>query len=295
MYDARSKVPGGNESILFSIIALVVVALAFVGAWFAAGAFGANGGGAGKLAQAASAAYTPSASLAEVMTTPDEQRLLAAAYKLDGQAVARLEAAFEVGGSREDEIEAVGVMVSEVTMSNFDHLAHVSSADLNRMLETAMRQVGALQRSGSPLCSGRTYAALEGADEARLRAAMANMGITVESAYLASVQYQADILEMIVRAKRSPTRHGKMNSRDERVVQDVTMTLFMDPVLMGAMSASSPSDIANIDVCDAGMRLLKIVEGIPDDTKGRAWAAAFGSPELQGMVSQMNSFVNAGS
>lgn len=294
MYDARSKIPGGNESIVFGVIGLLVVCLAFAGAWFATGMFGSDNGGPRALA-AAPVDYAPSERVAAIMANGDEKRLLNAAAQLDMGAVSRFEAAFEASANREEQIEEVGILVADVTVSNFEHLAHVSVDDLNTIIDTGLRQVGALQRTGSPLCNGRTLAAFEGMDEARARAALASMGVTPETAYTTSLSYQADFLEMIVRAKRSPVRHGKVTSRDERIIQDVTMGIFMDPVLMKAASASSPSEIAEVDVCEAGVRLLQVAKDIPDETKGRAWAALFGMPELQDAMGQLSGFVSAGS
>lgn len=289
MYDARSKTtaPGGNNLIFPLALAGVVIA-AFAAAWFLFGAGGGNGSAPDL--SAISSAQTPA--IAAHMTSRDEQRYIGALSQLDAGAVGDLDARLARSGlSREQEIEAIMTSGAEVLMQNMDALRYVSAQDINTMLDTGIAQLRAAERSNSPLCQGAMLEHLSNQSPREIERWMAQNGLDAELVYSTTMAYQADIMEMLVRAKASPTRHGPLTPRDEAALQGLMMSMMSDPQVMSAMMASNQSQaMANLDVCALGTSVLTRVRALDDGLKGRAWAAMFSMPEFEQAMSQARDF-----
>lgn len=285
MYDARKRIPSGDGNVSFGVATLVVVSAAFFGVWKGPDLFGGGTSGVPH-ASAASApeAAPPSTALAELLPSPDEQRYLAALGRLDPASVDRLEAKLAAGGlDREAQIEAIHTAAVPALLTNLETLAHISVADLDAMLDSAIVALRRASGSRTPLCQGRTYAALQGKSEAEIEAWFRRQGMSNERFYGWAMRFNADFLEMVERAKANPTRHGKLTRQDEMALQGVMMSLMTDPSIMQAMASGGDEAeaIRRLDVCSVAITALSAVQTLPDETKGRAWAAMFTHPQFK--------------
>ncbi|MCI4643789.1 MAG: hypothetical protein MRY64_03285 [Hyphomonadaceae bacterium] len=285
MYDARGSSSSGAGNLVFGGVTLVVVGLAFLLAWFGGDLFsGKSGDGL-----SSRAALPTDSALSEMMRSPEEKRFLTALNRLDASAYSRLEAEYTSAGNREDQLKTVGEAAGWVIMNNAEHLAHVSANDLNEMLDTALAEVGAARRANHALCKGSSYVGVENMSQPEMERWLARHGLSLETAYMSSVGWQADILEMIERAKRSPQRHGKINRQDEQAFQGLMMSMMSDPAIMqlAMTNGKDTAALRNVDVCAVGESLLREVRELPDGTKARAWATMFDMPEFRQGLSQV--------
>ncbi|MEM1151226.1 MAG: hypothetical protein AAGI03_11825, partial [Pseudomonadota bacterium] len=136
MYDARSST-GDKGDLIFGVATLVVVGVAFVAAWFGAGLLNGDTDASQPLPVAAN--VSGETALAQAFPSADEQRLLRAFSQLDATRFAALESSIASAGDREAQIEALGEAVGFSLLDNAQHLARVSAADINAMLDSAGR------------------------------------------------------------------------------------------------------------------------------------------------------------
>lgn len=298
MYDARSRTTSVNGDLVFVVIAVVVVALAFVAAWTVPGLLG------GKSQQPPTAAVTapvppPSGGSTPVamgalakFDSPSEQRYLNAVNRLTPKAITELEAKIAAGNlDATEELRIVQKASGEAFLQNLDHLAHVSTADLNAMLDTTIKHLRSARQSQSKLCDGSFLASFENKSARQTEAMLRRAGFTEEAFAEYAFDVAADMLEMLDRAKRTPARHGKMNKSDEAALQGLMMSLMSDPTLMQlAMAGNDPSALKSVNVCSVGISLLNAVKTLPDGTKGRAWAAMFDQPDVRRALKQAEGF-----
>lgn len=283
MYDARGSSGSGSGNLVFGLVTVLVVGLAFLLAWFGGGLL--TNKSSNPVSQRA--ALPEGSALTSLMSSPDEQRFLAALNSLDAGIYARLERDYASADTREDQLRTVGEAAGRVIMENVEHLAHVSADDINRMLGLALRQISVARRENSALCRGATYVGVEGMTHPEMERWLARNGLTLETAYATSVTWQADILEMIERARRSPEQHGKLTRQDEQAFQGLMMSMMSDPAIMQlAMSNGDTAALQNVNVCAVAESVLRQVNGLPDGTKARAWAAMFETPEFRQGIRQ---------
>jgi hypothetical protein len=296
MYDARSST-GDSSNIVFGVVTLVVVGLAFALAWFGTGILGGTGGGNGngKGALAPVAEFSPDSPLSLAFATPDEQRLLQSLSQLDAEAYSELEAQIANVSGREAQIETLGQTVGVVLVNNAEHLAHISAADINNMLDSAGRALNAARASNNELCLGSTYSRLEDMNprraERELKRLLERSGFDMESAHAMAVSFQADFLEMTARARANPVRHGKLTPQDEAAFQGLLMSFMTDPAFMGLAMANDPQEaMAKLNVCEIGAKVVREVRQLPDGTKARAWASVFDMPEVRQGLREAKNF-----
>lgn len=286
MYDARGASNEGSGNLLFATVTIVVVGLAFLGAWFGGGVFA--GKSSNPIAQ--STAIEDSA-LSAQMSSPEEQRFLYALNALDSDAYTRLERDYMSAGTRDARLKTVGDAATRAVMANIQHLAHISAQDINQMLSLALREVGEARHANHELCRGSSYAGLKSMSRRQVANWMGSHALDPEAAYTNSVIWQADLLEMIARAKRAPQRHGQLTAQDQQAFRGLALSLMSDPVIMQlAMSNGDPAALGDADVCAMAETLLREVRGLPDDTKARGWASLLETPEFQrglGQIRQM--------
>ncbi|MEO0786632.1 MAG: hypothetical protein AAFY10_13120, partial [Pseudomonadota bacterium] len=295
MYDARSST-GDNANIVFGVVTLVVVGLAFALAWFGSGLLGGNGsGGSGKLAAANPVEIASDSPLLQAFPSADEQRLLSALASLDKNRYAELEADIAKARGRDKQIELLGEATGRALLDNADHLAHVSAADLNGMLDAATSALTKVKANSRELCLGSTYSDFEHLSprqaQREAERLMQRAGFDKESAHAMGVAMQADLLEMTLRARANPQRHGKLTSQDEAAFESLLMSFMTDPAFMRiAMADNQQQAMANLNVCDMGLKVLREVRRLPDGTKARAWASVFDMPEFRRGLRQAKNF-----
>lgn len=278
---------------IFGVATLVVVGLTFAAAWFGTGLLGSKPGAAGPLPVAA--AISGDSPLAQAFSSPDEQRLLRAFSQLDSKGFSQLEASIANAGGREAQIEALGEAVTMSLLNNAEHLARVSAADINALLNSAGRALNAAQASNNALCLGSTYAQLEGMNPSRaereIKRLMERSGYTVETAHAMAISFQADFVEMTLRARANPQRHGKLTPQDEAAFQGLLMSFMTDPDFMSmAMADSQEAAMKDMNVCEMGAKVIREVRKLPDGTKARAWASVFDMPEVRQGLREAKNF-----
>ena len=281
MYDARGSSSGGNGNLLFAIVTIVVVGLAFLFAWFGGGLFS---GGSSDTPAIANAALPQDSTVSTELNSDEEQRFLLALNTLDPSTYSQLESEFASATSQDDRLKTVGIAAGRAIMANAEHLAHISSNDINQLLDMALRDVSAARRADHQLCKGSSYIDMDpNMSQVQTERWLERHGLGFNDVYMSSVGWQADILEMINRAKRSPSHHGQLNRQDEAAFQGLAMSLMSDPAIMQLMMSqgNDRSAMRNLDVCFVAESLLREVRALPDGTKTRAWAAAFDSPEFR--------------
>ena len=297
MYDARSRTTSVNGDLVFLAIAVVVVALAFVAAWTVPGLLGSKS--APPTASTSNNVPPPSGGSSPVamgalakFDSPSEQRYLNAVHRLTPNAIAELEVKIAAGTlDATSELRAVQEASGQAILQNLDHLAHVSTADLNAMLDTSITHLRTARQSQSKLCEGSFLASFENKSVRQTEAMLRRAGFTEEAFADYAFDIGADMLEMLDRAKRTPARHGKMNKSDEAALQGLMMSLMSDPTLMQlAMAGNDPSALKSVNVCSVGISLLNAVKTLPDGTKGRAWAAMFDQPDVRRALKQAEGF-----
>ncbi|MEL6567970.1 MAG: hypothetical protein AAFQ22_06090 [Pseudomonadota bacterium] len=292
MYDARSST-GDKSDMIFGVATLVVVGVAFAAAWFGTGLFKSDAPSGAALPVAAT--MSGDSPLAQAFSEPNEQRLLRAYSQLDPKGYAQLETRIGATNSREKQIEALGEAVGLSILNNAEHLARVSASDINGMLDTATQALNAARSSNNQLCLGSTYTHLEGMSPARAQREAERLlekaGFNVESAHAMAVSFQADFLEMAVRAKSNPQRHGKLTPQDEAAFQNLMMSFMTDPAFLSvAMADSQEAAMANLNLCEMGVKVLREVRQLPDGTKARAWASVFDMPEVRQGLREAKNF-----
>ena len=285
MYDARRTTPeiGGNG--IFALALVVVGALAFGLVWVLSSP--AAGSGSGRV-PALHANVPPT--LAEKMPSRDEVRFLNAMARLQPAALAPLDSALDrQAGDRVAQIESISESASMAVFANLDSLAHVSTGDLNAMLDTLILQVGSAKSERSALCNGRTWAQFENADAERFERWMLANGYTHERMYPDSMVLMADFMEALASAKSNPSRHGSFRNSDQKALEQAMFGLMSNPDIMQAMAGggSQAEQLARVNVCGVVETLLVAVRDLPDGTKGRAWAAAFDRPEFTQALDQL--------
>ncbi|MEM9738930.1 MAG: hypothetical protein AAF829_03610 [Pseudomonadota bacterium] len=283
MYDARSS-SVDNANLIFGIVTVVVVGIAFAVAWFGTGWLSSDSSAGSSLpVQVNVSGESP---LAQAFPSRDEQRLLGALAQLDAEEYSVLEMGIVKARNREAEIEVLSESIGRAMIENVEHLARISSTDINRMLESASRALNAAHRSGNALCMGSTYADFEhlGPRQAEREAKrlIEKAGLTMETAHAIAVSFQADLLEMTVRARSNPQRHGKLTPQDEAAFQTLMISFMSDPAFVDlAMAGSQENALASMNFCEMGAKVLREVRALPDGTKARAWASIFDLPEVR--------------
>ncbi|MEO0466300.1 MAG: hypothetical protein AAF216_07135 [Pseudomonadota bacterium] len=286
MYDARKSGPQFSGNGIFALAILAVVAIAFALVWvFAAPSPGS--GGALKLH-----ANVP-VTLAEKMPSRDETRFLNAMARLQPAALAPLDHALtRDAADREAQIKSINDAAGIAVFANISSLGHISTEDLNGMLDTMIMQVTSAQRQGSPLCNGRSWLQFENKSVEQVESWMATNGYSYAAMYDDSMVATADFMEALARAKSNPTRHGNFRNSDQKALEAAMMGLMTNPDLM-QLAASGGSDrqqLARTNVCAVTKTLLQTARDLPDGTKGRAWAAAFDRPEFGQALDQLQKF-----
>ena len=276
MYDARNSSGGNSSNLIFGLATLAVVGGAFLAVWKGPDLIGA--GRSASPAPQASAASVSGAGIAALATTPDEKRYLAAMSRLSPNVYRQVER--DLPGAGNNTIDRLDVMqraAIPVLRDHADALARVSVQDIDNLVDGGIGELQKLQRSGSKWCKGSHYAQFEGLSPRQVERKMRREGLTEEAMAPVAMRMNADFLEMIERARKNPTRHGKLTSQDEQALQGMLMSLMADPSVMKAMMAggNEAEAMERLNVCSIGATALKSFRRLPSGTKGRAWAATF--------------------
>ena len=116
-------------------------------------------------------------------------------------------------------------------------------------------------------------------------------GFDMESAHAMAVSFQADFVEMTLRARANPQRHGKLTPQDEAAFQGLLMSFMTDPAFMSMAMADNQKDaLAKLNVCELGAKVIREVRKLPDGTKARAWASVFDMPEVRQGLREAKNF-----
>ncbi len=290
MYDARDRSASGNGgNLLFGLLTLGVVAGAFVAVWKGPDLLNRLSGAPASAVAAAPgvpAAGIPAA-LASVYPAADEQRYLAALETLSPGTLASLERRVSIGLDEEARITAIHEAAMPAFMQNAKALAGLHTDDLDRIVDMTRSLLRQLSVSNGKMCKGGTYLALEGKSPDEIEGWLRAQGFNQAALYQQTMRFNAEFMEMIVRAKRSPARHGRVTGADEQAVQQLMMSMMTDPQIMKVMMSAQASQAdqralaRDLDICKLGISLLDRLDSLPTDTRGRLWASAFDNPDVR--------------
>ncbi len=281
MYDARKSTGSDRSNLIFGMVTLAVVSAAFLAVWKGPDMLGSPG--AASRAPQVSAAVQASGGVDALATSAEEKRFLAVISRLSPKAYRNIEKRLPAAGNdRLDRMEVMFVGAYPVLVENADHLGKVSVRDIDRLTNAGIAELQKAQRSGTKWCKGSFLAQFEGKSPTQAADLVYKNGLTHDVAAPIALAINADFYEMIERARKAPTRHGKLTRADEQALQGLVMSLMADPSVMNAMMAGDDKKEAmkRLNVCSMGATALKGFRALPADTKGRAWAAMFNHPDF---------------
>jgi len=287
MYDARPNKLFGDGNLLFGVATIVVVGACFVGALTIPGLGGGEKADGTMVAGAAAPAMAyevnPEA-LNKAMASPDEQRFLRSLLALAPSRYVALQRTFsDEKLSRQDQMAAIQEAATSTIAEHADILTYASGQSLNRLMDGAIRDLRTAQQSGSRFCQGATYRDIAGAPQAAVAGWAAGQEFSDEDFFPTAVRMNADILDLLRQAKTNPARHGLFSRSDEAELQRAMVTVMTDPAVMRVMMAKGDPDgaLASLNLCSVGVKALSSLRALPDETKGRAWAAMLNHPKAK--------------
>ncbi len=281
MYDARNST-GGNSNLVFGLVTLAVVGGAFLAVWKGPDLIG--GASSASPAPQVAASISAPDGVSAIAISPEEKRFLAVISRLSPDTYRDLALRLpSVGNDHLERMEVMFVAAYPVLIENADYLGRVSVQDIDRLTDTTIRELGSFQRSGTKWCKGSFLAQFEGKSPTQAANMVYKNGLTHDVAAPIALAINSEFYEMIERAKKNPTRHGKVTPSDEQALQAMVMSLMADPSVMKAMMAGGDEKEAlkRLDVCSIGATALKSFRRLPGATKGRAWAAMFDHPDFK--------------
>lgn len=282
MYDARSRTGGETSNLVFGLATLAVVGGAFLAVWKGPDLMGA--GGPASPAAAVSASLSAPGDIGSVAMSPQETRFLSVISRLSPETYRELALRLpSVGQDQLKRMEVMFVAAYPVLIENADHLGKVSVRDIDRLTDTAIKELRKFQQSGTKWCKGSFLARFEGKSTRQAANMVYANGLTHDVAAPIALTINAEFYELIERARTNPTHHGKLTAADEQALQGAVMSLMADPSVMKAMMAGGNQSEAlkQLNVCSMGVTALRSFRRLPGATKGRAWAAMFDHPDYK--------------
>ncbi|MEM0986334.1 MAG: hypothetical protein AAGJ32_08815 [Pseudomonadota bacterium] len=277
MYDARPNKLFGDGNLLFGIATIIVVGGCFAGAMMVPGLGGqADDAIVAEAETAISAPLADPEALNAALSSPDEQRFLKTLLAIAPDRYINLQQTFA-----DETIDASSRMaiVQETAINTVieqaDLLSFASGQSLNRVLDGAIRDLKTAAGSGTKYCKGETYADVAGSPEAAVMNWASRQDLNDEDFYPTAMRMNADILELVRQAQTNPARHGLFTKSDEMEIQKVMISVMADPDVIGVMTAGDDKAgaLTTLNVCAVGAKALGALRTLPDETKGRAWAA----------------------
>lgn len=289
-FDARSgaKSSKGNGNLFFGI----AVVLAVGGAFFLTLNFPSK-----QASDSPQTADTPSIVSAQSIARSElditqskaADRFFRALNKVDAKAHSDLLVALKKAEDKPADVqfEIILKQSGNVLKAYATDLARADVKHADSLLNLTRTQLKSAARSGSPFCSGATYATL--ADGDVNKAKLVSKSMLSETEALHAYMYNA--LEILMLAtldgQANPIAHGAMTPRDEAAMQGVMMSMISDPQVMPLLLASQGGNgmedaLRKVNVCELAATAVVAIKTLPQETKGRAWSRIVMEAELGG-------------
>ena len=277
MYDARGGGSSSNGTMFGLAVGGVIVAA------FAAVFFWPTGNAGSNTNVIANGVQVHAAFESE-----EEQAFAKTLRKVDEASYLRLEKRFQNGGvaaSKRHEI-----MMEEILTVAMDHIGDLARSDVKyftAMIDDVNNGLKSASRSGEKLCKGSTYTSLQNMNEVQVGRFLEREILSKKEIREFALKLNRRMLEAILEARKNPKNYGPMQASDQRAVQNMARKLMFQPEFLGiAMSMNSGRNpeaaLAKIDVCELGHVVLRTINQLPEQTKGRIWAQAIAEVEKNG-------------
>ena len=280
MYDARGGSNGTGNNLGFALIVIAVVVGAFVAAFKGPDLLG--GGSNSGASSVLSANASGELKLPGLDTDRLDAALLAYDPALHASVTRQLSGTNLAGLERvsEDIAREISVHIARdrATFAQMD-MRYVD--EIVNMTRDGLRSAS---RGKNRWCQGSSYAEFTNiTSEAEITRLGNRLGRELGLANPAVAQYSLNVASILleggVDARHNPVRYDAMTPQDEAALQGAMFSLIADPQIMQLMMAGQtgrdPEEVlASIDVCSLANSLVSAARTLPEDTKGRLWAAS---------------------
>lgn len=205
------------------------------------------------------------------------KKLESAFMELDASAYQHLESKLKSSRNERQAAEITMTELSNTLKKNKALLSRIPVHHIDDMLNLTRKGLRSASRKNSLLCDGSLYADLNTRSPSQ-RSIKALSDTFVEGSTQFAIDMAALLMEAASDARYSGTQHGKVSRVDNAAIQGVVLSLLGDKqireLIVQSKVSQSPEDVmANVDVCSLGVSVLDALATLPQDTKGRIWAA----------------------
>lgn len=296
MYDASKghSASGTNSNLVFGLIFVAVVAIAFCIAFLIPVGSGKSDG-----LPEMKLTSTNNVLLAE-LNDPNTREFFTLLEQVDPDAALDLEidaeTAVEDGA---DKNELVMMVFSAMDPSGLQDLARSDVKHFDAILKHARSGLDSMSRGRSKWCKGSTYEKFADMSQYRIMKEVETTFGYDSDAYAWGIQLNSLLLKARLDGQKNPVKNGKMTSKDESLLQNAMMKLIADPqvmqlMMMGNMSKQEQSSaLKSVDACRLGGSALGILTTLPTDTRRRMWgemADNMNQAQFSNAISQMGGF-----
>ncbi|MGB3624626.1 MAG: hypothetical protein WA989_02290 [Henriciella sp.] len=288
MFDARNVSEKSGGGLVFGLLTIALVSALFFGVLFFPSLTGP-----GKSEVPGMAETPASTSLAAAF---DDQPTLDYIQKLRAtfpSAATDLERTLERASARGADKVELGLLVLQAghqeIAGSIDRLAKADVRYFNQILDLSVEGLNDLSSSGAPYCKGSdliTFASLS--DQQLYAAAFDRVGHGA-GLYNYGLEMNGVILDAIRAARANPRNYSRLTSADERAAQTLAFSLMTDPQIMklltleGTSRAQMDEAMRDVNFCDLGVSIIRKVDALPEDTKGRLWGELWRQVDRDGI------------
>lgn len=297
MFDARANTFSADGNLWFGVASVIVVAGCFFGVLL----MPAPGGKDESSISVAAASVEPPAlqdlsdpkALNTRLSSEDEQQFLKALLAVAPDKYIELQRKFSENDlTRQGEMQAIQTASTAAISEYAQILPYASTMSVNRVLNGLTTELRRAQQSGTKFCLGATYEGLQNKPQAALARWASDQNLSNEDFYPTAIRINGDLLEMIRQAKTNPARHGPFTRADQAAVQQALIGIMADPSVVRVMANSGDDQrkaLQALNICSVGIAALTKLKALPEETKGRAWAAMLRHPEVEKSVKNARS------
>ena len=274
MYDARgsSGMSPQQANLIFAVVTVVVIAIAFFGVLFFP--FGSSTAPSGAAIATAQSDHPILTRLSDSKTEQYIAKLETAAP--ESAKLLRKEAAAAIARNA-GENELVMLMMSSYDEDDFRVLAKADIRHIDAISKHLTDGLHSLSRTNSKWCRASHYESMSNVDPALVISDLGRALGYKTAFYNWTLDLNMIMLNAVEDARINPKKYSGLTPSDEAVMQRAMMGLLANPQIMQLMmlQGSSPADakraVANVDFCELGLSLEGVYSGLPKGTRERLW------------------------
>jgi len=273
-YDARNSTGmGGRENLIFAVGTLVLIAVVFLFALKGPDLFAGTSSG-------------PEAELVEAtgpLTRLSDEASKAYFAVLEKADPATFEALRGKIAVRPDATEAhlqklVIDAAADVSRRNQRTLYSADVKHVDAILDLTRDGLTAAKNSASKYCRGSFYTSMAELNPDQSARYYNRLFLEEPALYTYGIGVNTIIAQAIIDAKANPVKHGALTEEDEGLMQGLVTQMLADrdiqPLLMVSNDdAQADRILRRTNVCSVGLKLVDALRALPEDTRGRFWAA----------------------